>query len=378
MKIVDLQPIPLVLPLPEAFLGGTYVIKARNTLVVRVVTDDGVVGETYGGDEDLYQDEIVRVITDYLRPMLLGQDPFMVEALNETMCSLPIDLGNRGLHALDLARHAIRMQAIAAVDIALWDVLGKAAGQPLYKLLGGFRETLPVISIGGYYSKDGSTTALADEVAECKARGVAGLKMKVGRATLTHDLERVRVVREAGGPDFVIACDANQGWSVADGIAFGRAVAPLNIAWLEEPVAWYDCVEGLRRVREATGLRVTSGQGEVSRQGMRDLIVRGAVDIINTDVTMVGGITQWRKIAGLAECFDLTIGHHEEPQVAAHLLASSPRGGYVEIFANRKRDPLWYELPEHPPRIAGGLYHVPQGPGLGLPLNQEVITRCRK
>lgn len=378
MKITDVKPIPLVLPLSRPFYGGTYVIRARNTLIVRIETDEGIAGETYGGDEDHFQDDLVSVIHNHLRPLLIGQDPFMVEALNETMLNLPIDLGNRGLHALDMARHAVRMQAIAAVDIALWDVRGKALGQPLYRLLGGFRNTLPVISIGGYYSGDGTTAALVDEVALCKDAGVAGIKMKVGRASLTHDLERTRVIREAGGPDFVIACDANQGWTVSEAIAFAREVEPLNIAWLEEPVKWYDCIEGLRQVRAATPIPVNSGQGEISRQGMRDLIVRGAVDIINTDVTMVGGITQWRKIAGLAECFDIAIGHHEEPQVAAHLLAASPRGGFVEIFADRRRDPLWYELPACPVEISGGMLHVPEGPGLGLPLDQSVIARCTK
>ena len=374
MKILDVEPIPLQMPLERVFTGGTYQVKHRNTIVVRITTDEGLVGETYGGDEDLYQEQVVSVIRDHFRPLLVGRDPFMVEELNQQMCSMFIDLGHRGLHALDMARHAIQMQAVSAVDVALWDLLGKATGQPLYKLLGGFRTELPVISIGGYYSPDGSLEPLVAEVELCKRVGVAGIKMKVGRASLKVDLERVRTVREAGGPDFLIACDANQGWTVRDAIQFAREVEPLDIAWLEEPVVWYDCVEGLRRVREATRIPVCSGQGEVSRQGVRDLVMRGSVDIINADVTMMGGVTQWRKMCGMAECFDVTLGHHEEPQVAAHLLASVPDHTFVECF-DEERDPFFWNLANLADRIKDRRYHVPTGPGFGIEFDWDYVRR---
>src|SRR5262249_53610454 len=153
---------------------------------------------------------------------------------------------------------------------------------------------------------------------------LAGIKLKVGRATLAEDVARTQAVREAGGPDFVIACDANQAWTPALAIAFCQAVAPLGIRWIEEPVRWYDQLDGLRAVREGQPLPVVAGQGEIARWGCRDLIVHGRVNILNTDVTVAGGITEWRRVAALASVFDVQMAHHEESQVALHLLAAIP------------------------------------------------------
>src|SRR4051794_20221755 len=151
MKITKIEAIPLVRKLDQEFLGGTYRIINRNTIVTRVHTDEGIIGEIFGGDEDYSQARVVGVIRDYFAPLLIGEDPRDVERLWDKMFSLPIDLGNRSLHTLDLYNHAIIMQAIAAVDMALWDALGKLYNVPVYKLLGGYRDRVPIIAIGGYY-----------------------------------------------------------------------------------------------------------------------------------------------------------------------------------------------------------------------------------
>ena len=150
MKIRHIEAIPLVRQLEDIFQGGTYKITSRNTIVSRVELDNGVIGETFGGDEDQYQLDVCRVVNDVYRPLLIGGDVRDVERHWETMWNTRVDLNNRGIHTLDLAKHCVRMQAIAAVDIALWDALGKSLNQPVYKLLGGFREKVPVIAIGGY------------------------------------------------------------------------------------------------------------------------------------------------------------------------------------------------------------------------------------
>ncbi len=151
----------------------------------------------------------------------------------------------------------------------------------------------------------------------------------------------------------------------------------LNIRWIEEPVRWYDQLEGLRMVRENAPIPVTAGQGEISRFGVRDLVIHGKVNILNVDVTIAGGVTEWRRMAALASHFHVEMAHHEESQVSLHLLASIPHGLYVEIFPNPKRDPLWFELPAERPVIKDGYMHLPAGPGLGMPLNEEVIARYR-
>lgn len=378
MKIRAIEIIPLVRKLDSEFLGGTYKITNRNTLVTRIHLENGIVGECFGGDEDQTQGRIVALLRDHLIPLLIGQDVQDVERLWEQMFFCDVDLGNRALHVLDLGNRGVLMQAIAAIDNALWDAIGKLHNTPVYKLLGGYRDRVPVIAIGGYYYPgDPTHRALCDEILAYRDQELYGVKMKVGRVAIAADVERVRAVREALGEDFMIACDANMAWTPAQAIEFCRAVAPLNIRWMEEPVRWYDQLGGLRAVRDGSPIPVVAGQGEISRYGCRDLILHGGVQILNVDVTIAGGVTEWRRIAGLASHFDVQMAHHEESQVALHLLAAIPHGLYVEIFPNLKRDPLWHEIQTTRPLIRGGYMHLTNQPGLGLDLNPEIIARYR-
>ena len=377
MHITRIEVIPLVRKLQDTFEGGTYRIVNRNTLVTRVHTACGIGGEVFGGDEDMWQAEVVAVVRDYFAPLLTGEDVCNVQRLWQKMFDCPINLGNRGLHALDMRNHAIKMQAIAAVDMALWDALAKYCRLPLYQLLGGYRDKVPVIAIGGYYEAGKSQTALDDEMRYYRELQLAGVKMKVGKVSVAEDVERVRAVRAAVGPEFIIACDANQAWTPQNAIEFCRAVEPFNIRWIEEPVRWYDQLEGLRLVREATHIPVNAGQGEISRFGCRDLVVHAGVNILNVDVTLAGGVSEWVRIAGMASHYHVEMAHHEEAQVGLHLLASIPHGLFVEIFPNVKRDPLWFELPATPYRIRDGYMELPAEPGLGMALNTDVIERYR-
>jgi len=378
MKITKIDVIPLVRKLEKEFTGGTYKITSRNTIVTRVYTDLGIIGEAFGGDEDRWQPQVVSLMRDHLAPMLIGEDARNVERLWETMFHSNVDLGNRALHMIDMINRAILMQAIAAIDNAIWDALGKLYNVPLYRLLGGYRDRVPVIAIGGYYyPSDPKHTALQEEVLGYQKSGIAGIKLKVGRVEIAQDVERVQAVRQAVGGEFILACDANQAWTPEQAIEFCRAVAPFNVRWIEEPVRWYDQLGGLRAVAQAAPMPVVAGQGEITRFGCRDLITHGGVDILNVDVTIAGGVTEWKRIAAMAGAFNVQMAHHEESQVALHLLASIPHGLYVEIFPDLQRDPLWYELQDERPAIQDGYMLLSDRPGLGLKLNEEVITRYR-
>ena len=378
MKITKIEVIPLVRKLDKEFLGGTYKITNRNTIVTRIHLANGVVGECFGGDEDQTQERIVRLMRDHLVPLLVGEDVHAVELLWERMFNSNIDLGNRALHVLDLGNRGVLMQAIAAIDNALWDALGKLHNTPVYKLLGGYRHRVPVIAIGGYYyQNDPQHRALQEEILGYQAGELYGVKMKVGRVSIEEDVARVRAVRAAVGDDFMIACDANMAWLPAQAIEFCRAVAPLNIRWIEEPVRWHDQLGGLRAVREASPIPVVAGQGEITRFGCRDLVIHGGVQILNMDVTIAGGVTEWRRVAALAAPFGVQMAHHGGTQVALHLLASIPHGLYVEIFADQQRDPLWHEIQRTRPLIRGGYMHLNDQPGLGLDLDPAVIARYR-
>lgn len=377
MNITRIEIIPLKRKLEESFSGGTYRIVNRYTLVTRVYTNTGIVGEVFGGDEDQHQDRVVKVVRDYFEPLLVGLDARNPDRLWNLMFSKNMDLGNRSIHTLDLSNHAVKMQAIACVDMAIYDALGKYYNVPVYKLLGGCYDRVPIIAIGGYYQEGKNASDIQEEIRYYKSLQLCGVKFKVGRETIDADVERVRLARQAVGDDFVIVVDANQGWTPEQAIEFSRKAAPLKIRWLEEPVGWSDQLDGLRMVREGGPIDVTAGQGEISRFGCRDLVVHGRVNVLNVDVTIAGGVTEWMKIAHMAEHFHVKMAHHEEAQVALHCLAAVAHSTFVEIFPNPKRDPMWFELPLEQPRIRNGYMELPDKPGFGIDLNADVIDQYR-
>lgn len=376
MKIKYIEAIPLVRKLETAFQGGTYQITSRNTIVTRVELDNGIVGETFGGDEEEYQMEVCRIVNDIYQPIILDEDVRKLESIWQKLWNVKIDLRNRGIHTLDLAKHCIRTQAIAAVDIALWDALGKSLQQPVYQLLGGSRNRVPVIAIGGYVGKGKSLSDLEEEIQFYKDNHIFGMKLKVGKLTVEEDIQRTRLARRVGGPRFHLCVDANQSWTVEEAMQFAKGVLDLNLAWLEEPVQWCYQIDGNARIR-TLGIPVNVGQGEISHHGCRELITRGAVDIINVDATIAAGVTEWRRTAAMAHCFGVNMAHHEEPQVALHLLAGAPNGLCVEIFPNYQRDPMWFDLPVQQPKILDGFMHVPNEPGFGMSLKKETIEKWR-
>jgi D-arabinonate dehydratase len=378
MRIRRVEVSPLVRRLRQAFQGSTYRIVSRNTLFVEVETEDGVLGEAFGGDEDIHQAKVVEVANRYLAPRLAGRMLLPVEDLWRAMAETsPLPFHNRGIHTLDLLNHAVLMQAIAIIDLALWDALGKTLGVPVNRLLGRARERVPVIGIGGYKQRPDPVEGLVEEVESFLAEGAAGIKLKVGGRPVEQDLRRVDALRARFGSGLLLACDANQAWTLEEAVAFASGAASLGLAWLEEPIRWDDQYVGLARLREKTDIPISAGQGEIAARGCRDLILNRCIDILNVDATIAGGITEWRRAAEFAGMMDVRVGHHEEPQVAIHLLASIPHSTCVEIFPDRERDPMWHELVAEKPEIRDGAMIPPERPGFGLSYNREVIDRYR-
>ena len=230
-----------------------------------------------------------------------------------------------------------------------------------------------MIAIGGYYDDPRS---VADQVVELRERGLAGMKFKVGGRDPGTDAQRFLEARAAGGDDFVLAADANQGWTREEAIDFARRVAGAGLAWFEEPCRWHNDRRAMRDVRLIAGVPVCAGQSELSAAGCRDLMVDGAIDVCNFDASWSGGPTEWRRVAAMATTFDVAMGHHEEPHVAAHLLAAVPHGTYVECFGP-DRDPIWWGLVANRPKLVDGHLTLPSGPGLGWVLDPEFIERHR-
>jgi L-alanine-DL-glutamate epimerase-like enolase superfamily enzyme len=365
LTIERVETTALRVPLNKRYSGSAYSMINRCTIITRVHTCDGVVGEVYTGDTDAEQDALLRIIHEELAPALMGHSVMNPEGCWQAMQPATYNiLRDRGL----------ALQAIACLDTAIWDAFGKAVGLPAFRLWGACREALPIIGIGGYYGTDPGQ--LADQMARFVAMGVAGCKFKVGGASPAEDAERVRIARKAAGDGFVLIVDANQGYTRAQAVEFARRVADLDIRWFEEPCRWFNDLRWMRDVRQATALPVAAGQSEVTLPGVRDLIVEGAIDVCNFDSSWGGGPTIWRKVAGLAAAFGVEMAHHEEPQVAAHLLASIPHGTYVECF-DADRDPIFWGLFANRPIIADGTYSLPPGAGFGLELDAAFIERYR-
>ena len=367
MRIHSLEAIPVEIPLTRNFGGSTYAVLSRCTVITRLRTDAGLVSEVYNGDNRRDGREIVRVIHAELAPCVRGRDVFERERIWEAMFALSHAQRDRKL----------LLEAIACVDCAIWDAVGKAEGRSVCELLGGDRRALPIITIGGYYREGKTLADVGRELEAYREAGMAGCKFKVGGLSPADDAARVAVARRAAGPDFVLAVDANRGWSVDDAIAFARLVEPLEVRWFEEPCHWYDDAAMMARVRQATRIPITAGQSEITSHGVRRLLDAGAVDLVNFDASEGGGVTEWRRAAALCAAAGVQMAHHEEPQIAQHLLAGVPHGTYVECFADPERDPVWQALWANRPAVKDGMLEVAAGPGFGLELDSAMIRRYR-
>jgi L-alanine-DL-glutamate epimerase-like enolase superfamily enzyme len=389
MLITDVTTIKLHYEMTVPMADAIHYMPARPTLLVQVHTDSGITGlgeaAAYGGALA----GVEAVILNELRQTILGQDPFKVERLWSMMATRAHQRGRRGM----------LMMAISGIDIALWDIVGQATRTPLYRLLGGYRDTLDAYASAGFYARDKGPAELAEEFGGYAARGLRFGKLKVGRnpdvltnplhdmqasdyatATLEEDVERVRAVRAAVGPKFKLALDANNAWTPSIALKFMRQVEPLDIYWLEEPVATDD-LDGSALVAQQLDTPVSGYETETTLAGFRELIARRAVDIVQPDVIWTGGITECRKVAALAQAYGLPVIPHVFSSAVStianmHFIASIPNGSLLECDHNP--NPLRSELFENPIEIdSDGKLRLPDRPGLGVTLNQATIERYR-
>lgn len=365
LKIRAIEAIPIRTPLVREYRGSHYSMANRVTVITRVITEDGIIGECYAGDEDDGLGEITAIIRDEIAPEVVGLDALATEQCWQAAYPVTYNI---------LRDRRLGLVAMACVDTAIWDAVGKALNQPLWRLWGGARNSLPLIAIGGYY--DQSHTELAEEVQRYRELGLAGIKFKVGGVSPAEDAERVLAAKSAGGDDFIFAIDANQGYSVPEALELTRRLEGVGIRWFEEPVGWQDDRNGMRDVRMRGGIPVCAGQSEFSPAGCRTLMEKGAIDVCNFDASWSGGPTVWRRTAAIAHSFELEMGHHEEPHVSSHLLASQTHGTYAECFSE-ERDPYWWNLIANRPELEDGRLALSDRPGLGWELDWDYVDRYR-
>ena len=385
MKIKSVQTIVLRVPLGgERFLSSQWAFSERNSLLVRVETDEGITGWGEGGQYGP-PEPVESCIRHVLTPMVLGRDPFQKGRLWHEMYSATRDFGQKGAY----------VEAISAIDIALWDITGQALGQPVHTLLGGaFRQSVAAYATGCYYRSDNYldlTSTLPQLAAEAHSYAEVGfrtLKMKVGLLSVEQDLERVAAVREAIGPNRILLVDANHAYNSMTAFQMAKGLERYGVRWFEEPVVPEDR-EGYRFLRRSLTVPIAGGECEYTRYGFRDLIAGGCVDIVQPDICVAGGFSEWMKILALAESYGVPAiphvwGSGVALTAALHALAAlapCPHTANPVVLQNepvveydRNHNPLRDDLLSVPIRVVNGRLPVPQGPGLGIGIREDVLA----
>lgn len=336
--------------------------RTRPVVTLRLRTDAGIegIGIAFFGAA---MTGSLRVGLEELCDLIVGFDPMRIEQVISRLRNGTGDsCGPGGIYTL----------ALSAIDIALWDIKGKALEQPLWKLLGGHRERVPTYASGSL--RRGLTDDQAQQAAHrLVEKGFREMKTQLalpGNPTPADEVRRVTLIREAIGPDIRLMCDINQRWRPEQAIDIASRVEEVGLFWLEDVTA-ADDYQGLARVTAALKTPVAGGEYVWGIVPFRHMIEARSVDIVMIDVLRAGGITPWMKIAGMAEAFNLPVVSHLMPEILVHLVAACPHGLTVEYM------PWMLELYEETPAIEEGELILPDTPGLGLKFDEKAIAALR-
>jgi L-alanine-DL-glutamate epimerase-like enolase superfamily enzyme len=333
--------------------------RTRPIVILRLRTAEGIEGigvTLYGGR----MSGSLRTAVEELAALTVGEDPMRIERIVAKLRQGTGDAcGPGGIFTL----------ALSAIDVALWDIKGKALDQPLWKLLGGHRERVPT------YASGSLRRGLTDDQAQRAAltllqKGFREMKTQMalpGSPTPAEEVRRVRVVRDAIGPDIKLMCDINQRWRPEQAVDIGSRVEDVGLFWLED-VTTADDYAGLARVTAALKTPVAGGEYVWGIVPFRHMIEAHSVDIVMIDLARVGGVSQWMKVAGMAEAFNLPVVSHVMPEMLAHLVAACPNGLTVEYM------PWMLALYEETPVLEAGELVLPNRPGLGLKFDEKAIA----
>jgi len=386
MRITNLSTLALATKYEEPVVDALYPVNERQSLLIFIDTDENITGI---GEAACYGGPIIStktIIEKELKPLIIGEDPFKIERIWKKLFWSSYEHGRRG----------IVLTAIGGIDIALWDIIGKVCKQPVYKLCGAYRDKILAYASGGYYKRGKGLKELTNEVKEYIEKGFRAVKIKIGRnndiplspidlidcdiskLSFEEDLERVFTVRKIIGKDNKLMVDANNSWIPSIAIEIGKELEKIGVYFLEEPVPTDD-IEGSIRVADALTLQIAGYETEQGLFGFKDLITRHAVDIVQPDTIWVGGFTEARKIAALAQAYNkICIPHNFGSPVGTlvnlHFVASIPNSQMLELDCNP--NPLRDELLEEPIEIDQyGMIHVPEKPGFGIELNKKALSK---
>src|SRR5258706_653575 len=365
VKITDVETIRLRAEIPAAgqVFGGSGVRKPRSATLIRVATDEGIYGlGSSSGNGEL----IAFIVARVLKPMIVGMDPTAIDEIWDKAYV-------RGGHK-EFGTRGIGVVALSGIDIALWDILGKVRGVPLYQLLGGkVRDKVPVYATALYPEEPSKVARRARAFAD---QGFKGVKIKVG-FDLDQDIRIVRAVRQELGKDFIVMTDANQGYSIDIGVKAAQACADAGAFWLGEP-RFVEGIEGHAILRALRNTPISVGENLHMTCAFENFILRGAVDYIQPDVARAGGITEIRKITALAAKHKVPVSFHtwaDGVALAASIHLSAALQDCIVMELDYTYNPLREDLLREPFKVEDGYLTPADKPGLGIELNDEALKR---
>ena len=356
MKIASFETRAVRVPREHApfAVGGDEI----DFVTLKLRTDDGIEGIGYAGFASSVLTGALKATVDGLCGAAVGMDAMDTEAVGARL----LRLGGGGSPA------GLVTRAVSAIDVALWDIKGKALGQPVYKLLGGYRDRVPTYA-SGFLWRSFDLAMLESHGKRLVAEGFTSMKFRLGaEKTIAAEVARLETMRSAVGPDVDLMIDINQMWDVNRAITIGREMAKVGIYWLEDPTT-FDDFGGLAKIAHALDTPIAAGEYVYGIAPFRQLIEQRSIDIVMVDLLRVGGITQWMKVAHMAEAANLPVVTHLAPEVLVHALAAVPNGLTVEYM------PWSFPLFKWVPPAVNGEIELPQVPGLGLEFDDDLLDR---
>src|SRR5271154_3917151 len=329
---------------------------SQETPIVTVIDSDGASGTGYSYTIGTGGSSVMRLLSDHLAPRLIGKDAERIEAIWREL--------EFATHATTIG--AISSLALAAIDVALWDLRTKRRQLPLWIAAGGAADRRPVYTAeGGWLNLE--ERALIEDALAAREKGFTGSKIKTGRPHVSEDYRRLAAVRSALGPDYEIMTDANQGFALDEALRRAGRFADLDLAWIEEPLS-ADDLEGHRQLMRATTTPVAVGESIYSIRHFRDYMAKGACSIVQVDVARIGGVTPWLKVAHMAEAFNMPVCPHFLMELHVSLACAVPNGKYVEYI------PQLDELTTSSLRIENGMAVAPMTPGIGVDWDLDAVN----
>jgi len=378
MNITEVIPHPLSVPLKQPSWTAHEINTTATLVLVEVRTDNGLIGygEVQGGPQKDITNWIVQ-FGDLIRGMnALGHVDIWERLFALTSPRPGGIVPTDGLPPpLPRGQRPQIMAAIGGIDIALWDIKGKAAKMPIYQLLGGSQPSVFTYATGGYYVEGAPLSACAEELTTFVEKGYRAVKMKTGALPLADEITRIQMTREAIG-DALLMLDMNAPYTVADCIRFARAVEPFDIYWLEEPLHWYLQPDDYVHLASATSIPLAHGEREWHRFTIREFLKSGALTFVQFDSTRHAGFTESLRIAHLAEQMGVFIAPHTAPHLHAHLVAAFGDKAFgAESHGDLDRHPIQHHLYSGGPEFRDGRLHLSDRPGFGIEVDRDYLTR---